>query len=40
MRAREIARRVLAKDPRLQRPENYPLAAAAKPFLEKATEAN
>jgi ATP-dependent DNA helicase RecG len=40
LRAREIARRVLAKDPRLQRPENYPLAAAAKPFLEKATEAN
>ena len=40
LRAREIARRVLAKDPRLQRPENHPLAAAAKPFLEKATEAN
>ena len=40
LRAREIASRVLAKDPMLQLPENYPLAAAAKPFLEKATEAN
>ena len=40
LRAREIARRVLAQDPMLQRPENWPLAAAAKPFLEKATEAN
>ncbi len=40
LRAREIASRVLAKDPMLQLPENYPLAAAARPFLEKATEAN
>ncbi len=40
LRGREIAREVLARDPKLQRPENYPLAAAAKPFLEKATEAN
>jgi RecG-like helicase len=40
LRAREIASRVLARDPMLQLPENYPLAAAAKPFLEKATEAN
>lgn len=40
LRGREIAQSVLARDPRLQKPENYPLAAAAKPFLEKATEAN
>ncbi len=40
LKGREIARNVLARDPKLQRPENYPLAAAAKPFLEKATEAN
>ena len=40
LQGREIANAVLAKDPKLQRPENYPLAAAAKPFLEKATEAN
>ncbi|MEO8541351.1 MAG: hypothetical protein ABI577_16535, partial [bacterium] len=40
LRGRAIAQDVLAKDPKLQRPENYPLAAAAKPFLEKATEAN
>ena len=38
--ARELARRVLARDPLLQRPEHHPLAAAAKPFLESATEAN
>ena len=38
--ARELARRVLARDPRLQRPEHHGLAAAAKPFLETATEAN
>ena len=38
--ARELARRVLARDPRLQRPEHHSLAAAAKPFLETATEAN
>ncbi len=40
LRAREIATRVLARDPRLQKAENHPLAAAARPFLEKATEAN
>jgi len=40
LQAREIAAGVLANDPQLQRPENHPLAAAAKPFLEKATEAN
>lgn len=38
--ARELARRVLARDPLLQRPEHHALAAAAKPFLESATEAN
>jgi ATP-dependent DNA helicase RecG len=40
LKAREIAQGVLARDPRLQLPENHSLAAAAKPFLEKATEAN
>ena len=40
IQAREIARSVLSRDPRLQKPENHPLAAAAKPFLERATEAN
>jgi ATP-dependent DNA helicase RecG len=40
LQARSIAEGVLARDPRLQLPENHPLAAAAKPFLEKATEAN
>lgn len=40
LRGRQIAQEILARDPRLQRPENYPLAAAAKPFIEKATEAN
>ncbi len=40
LQGRQIAQDVLARDPKLQRPENYPLAAAAKPFLEKATEAN
>lgn len=40
LRAREIARSVLTGDPKLQKPENWPLARAAKPFLEKATEAN
>ncbi len=38
--ARDLARRVLARDPLLQRPEHHSLAAAAKPFLESATEAN
>ncbi len=40
MKARSIAEKVLARDPKLQLPENHPLAAAAKPFLDKATEAN
>ena len=40
LKGRQIAQDVLARDPKLQRPDNYPLAAAAKPFLEKATEAN
>lgn len=40
LRAREIARGVLARDPRLQRAENHALAAAVRPFLERATEAN
>lgn len=40
LRARGIAQRILAKDPKLQREENWPLAAAARPFLDKATEAN
>jgi ATP-dependent DNA helicase RecG len=39
-RARGIAEEVLAKDPFLQKPENRALAAAARPFLDKATEAN
>ena len=38
--AREMARRILARDPLLQRPEHRGLAASAKPFLETATEAN
>jgi ATP-dependent DNA helicase RecG len=40
VRAREMAARVLARDPLLQKPEHYPLAAAVRPFLERATEAN
>jgi ATP-dependent DNA helicase RecG len=40
VRARKMAAQVLAKDPMLQKPEHWPLAAAVKPFLEKATEAN
>ena len=39
-RAREMAAQVLARDPMLQKPEHRPLAAAVKPFLERATEAN
>jgi ATP-dependent DNA helicase RecG len=39
-RARDMAARVLARDPMLQKPEHRPLAAAVKPFLERATEAN
>ncbi len=38
--AREMAARVLARDPFLQRPEHRGLAISAKPFLETATEAN
>lgn len=40
MRARRLAEDVLARDPQLQRPEHYALAAKVKPFLERATEAN
>ena len=39
-RARAMATRVLERDPMLQKPEHRPLAAAVKPFLERATEAN
>ena len=38
--ARELARRILARDPFLQRPEHRGVAVSAKPFLETATEAN
>ena len=38
--ARDMARRVLARDPLLQLPEHRGLAAAARPFLETTTEAN
>ena len=38
--AREMARRVLARDPFLQQPEHRGVAMSAKPFLETATEAN
>jgi ATP-dependent DNA helicase RecG len=38
--ARAMAADILAGDPRLQRPENAALAAAAAPFLDRATEAN
>ncbi len=40
MDARGMAEEVLARDPMLQKPEHRALAAAVKPFLEKATEAN
>lgn len=40
LQARDMAARVLARDPYLQKPEHRALAAAVKPFLEKATEAN
>ncbi len=40
LRAREMARQVLARDPYLQKPEQRGLAMAVKPFLERATEAN
>ena len=38
--AREMARRLLERDPQLQLMEHRTLAASVKPFLEKATEAN
>ena len=38
--AREMARRVLARDPLLQKPEHRGVAMNARPFLETATEAN
>ena len=40
LRARAMADPVLARDPILQKPEHRALAAAVKPFLDKATEAN
>ncbi|WP_322796478.1 ATP-dependent DNA helicase RecG [Tepidiforma sp.] len=40
LRARELAARVLARDPRLEHPEHRALAAAVRPFLERAAEAN
>lgn len=40
LRARELATRVIARDPRLERPEHAALAAAVRPFLERAAEAN
>ncbi len=39
-RARQMAARILERDPKLQLHEHRTLAAAVKPFLEKATEAN
>lgn len=38
--AREMAVRVLARDPYLQKAEHHALAAAVRPFQERATEAN
>lgn len=38
--AREIASSILASDPWLQNPSNATLAEAARPFLERAAEAN
>ena len=38
--ARAMARRILARDPLLQKPEHRGVAIAARPFLETATEAN
>jgi ATP-dependent DNA helicase RecG len=40
VRARGMAARVLEQDPRLQLPEHRALAAAVRPFLERAAEAN
>ena len=38
--AREMARRILSRDPLLQKPEHRGVAVNARPFLETATEAN
>ncbi len=38
--ARELARRILARDPFLQKPEHRGVAIYAKPFLERTAEAN
>jgi ATP-dependent DNA helicase RecG len=40
LRARELAARVLERDPRLEHPEHAALAAAVRPFLDRAAEAN
>ncbi|WP_322819597.1 ATP-dependent DNA helicase RecG, partial [Tepidiforma sp.] len=40
LRARQLAHRVLQRDPHLQHPEHAPLAAAVRPFLDRAAEAN
>ena len=40
LRARNLAEDVLARDPKLQKPEHRALAACVKPFLERAMEAN
>ena len=40
MQARAMAGRILERDPKLQLTEHRALAAAVKPFLERATEAN
>ncbi|MEP6871343.1 MAG: helicase-related protein [Anaerolineaceae bacterium] len=40
LQARAMADQVLARDPYLQKPEHFALAATVKPFLEKAAEAN
>ena len=37
LRARELAAKILAVDPQLQKPEHRALAKAVKPFLERAT---
>lgn len=40
LQARGVASRILERDPELQHPDHAPLAAAAAPYLERATEAN
>jgi ATP-dependent DNA helicase RecG len=40
LRARDLATRILARDPRLEHPEHAALAAAVRPFLARAAEAN